>query len=377
MARKILYIITKSNWGGAQRYVYDLATHLPADFTAVAAFGGFGALSDKLKSRDIRTIPIARLERDIRPRNDIAVFLELFRLFRHERPDIVHLNSSKMAFLGAPAARLAGVPLVVFTAHGWPFNEDRPRRQKIVFRLLVFFSLLFTDRVIAVSDAVRNDVRRFPFIAKKITVIHNGIEIPAFRSKAESRTALAAREPRLASLPPDTQWLGINAELHRSKGIAYAIRAAELLSVAPVTLCIISSGDEHAALTEQIRNAKLENRVFLLGYIHNAAEHMKAFDIFLLPSITEALGYVLLEAGAAELPVIASRVGGIPEVIRHEETGFFVPPRDPAALAAAIEFFLAHPTDARTLGESLKQCVQKNFSLDRMLEQTFALYRSL
>src|SRR3989344_1038967 len=103
---KILYCITKSNWGGAQRYVYDLATHLPAEFEAAVVLGGDGALKTRLEIAGIPTIPLSRLERDIHIRGDIKTFFELLGIFRRERPDIIHLNSSKMGILGTLAARI-------------------------------------------------------------------------------------------------------------------------------------------------------------------------------------------------------------------------------------------------------------------------------
>ncbi|MBI1957546.1 MAG: glycosyltransferase family 4 protein [Candidatus Niyogibacteria bacterium] len=374
--KKILFCITKSGWGGAQRYVYDLATRLPAEFEPVVALGGFGILLDKLNDRKVRTIPIERLGRDIRMGSDISVFFELIRIFRRERPDIVHLNSSKMAFLGAPAARLAGIPLVVFTAHGWPFNEERPRWQRTALRAALFFALLFPHRIIAVSQAVRNDIRRFPGATRKTAVIHNGIGPAAFLSREESRARLIEREARLARIPANAPWIGINAELHKSKGIVYAIQAAAILAKeTPFVLCIISGGEEYEALKRQISDAGLAERVFLLGYVDAASRYLKAFDIFLLPSVTEALGYVLLEAGAAGLPVVASRVGGIPEIIEHEKTGLLVPPRDPEALERAMKFFIAHPDGARRIGENLRQKIASQFSLEKMAEQTLAVYR--
>lgn len=377
MATKILYIITKSNWGGAQRYVYDLASQLPPEFAPAVVLGGDGALRKALNENSIRVIALAHLGRDVRLWSDIKTFVELIRIFRHERPDIVHLNSSKMALLGAPAARIARVPFVVFTAHGWPFNEERPRWQQAILRVIASIALLFPHTVIAVSHAVRNDIRHFPCIARKTVVIHNGIEPIAFKSRAESRAALMGREPRLSRVPGGAPWIGINAELHKSKGITYAIRAAGLLSkTQPFVLCIVGDGQERASLAKQITDAGLEDSVFLLGRIDAAATYLNAFDIFLLPSVTEALGYVLLEAGAAELPVIASRVGGIPEIIEDHKTGLLVPPRDPAAIARAIEFFLTHPDTARAYGNNLRGYVQKNFSIERMLAQTLALYGS-
>ena len=135
--RRVLFIITKSNWGGAQRYVYDLATALPKhEFEVQVAFGQPGRLADALARAGIETYSIAALQRDVSLVADFRSFLELWRLLRTMRPDIVHLNSSKAAGLGALAARITRVPRVVFTVHGWPFAE----RRNLVWRMFAFLA---------------------------------------------------------------------------------------------------------------------------------------------------------------------------------------------------------------------------------------------
>ena len=128
--KKILFVITKSNWGGAQKYVYDLANelHRPnAEFEVAVAFGQEGQLAGKLREAGITTHPIRSLQRDVSVIADIKSFFELLRLFKTQKPDIAHLNSSKVGGLGALAARVAGVPKIIFTVHGWPFWETRGR----------------------------------------------------------------------------------------------------------------------------------------------------------------------------------------------------------------------------------------------------------
>jgi len=124
--KKIAYVITKSNWGGAQRYVYDLATNVPKNtFDVIVVCGGNGTLAKKLEQEGTRVIRIKGLERDIRFGSEIRVLYRLKHLFAQEQPDIVHLNSSKIGGLGSLAARMARVPHIIFTAHGFAFNEKR------------------------------------------------------------------------------------------------------------------------------------------------------------------------------------------------------------------------------------------------------------
>src|SRR3989344_2699239 len=126
MRKKILFLITKATWGGAQRYVYDLATNVPqADFEPIVAFGQSGRLTSMLAEKGIGAHQIPALGRDIAIVSDISSFFQILICLWREKPDVVHLNSSKAAALGAIAARIAGVQKIIFTVHGWPFNEKR------------------------------------------------------------------------------------------------------------------------------------------------------------------------------------------------------------------------------------------------------------
>ena len=368
---RILYVITKANWGGAQRYVYDLATAARDAGNEVAvAYGDEGALSRRLREEGIRTEQVAGLTRDIGIGRDIRSFFQLVRLFKQERPGVVHINSSKAGGLGALAARIAGVPLVIFTAHGWAFNEDRPGWQKIIIYKLAWLTILLSHRTICVSNAILRDVAWMPFAHSKCTVVYNGV----------SCDDLFSREAARATLAPHTvahYWVGMLSELHPTKRVGDAIRAfAAIAERHPeAVLFIISDGELRAELEQLIRDLHLNRRVVLLGAVTDARRYLRAFDIFVHVSISEALGLAILEAGCASLPVIATRVGGVPEIISDDSCGVLVPPRDHEALAAAIETLMDEPLRAADLGARLRARVQASFSKQAMLSETLALYR--
>lgn len=302
--KKILYVITKSNWGGAQRYVYDLATALPKEqFEVSVAFGQPGRLAEELSMAGITTYPIASLQRDISFGGDIKSFFELLQLFRTERPDIVHLNSSKAAGIGALAARLAGVPRIIFTAHGWPFWEDR---NSIVRALIYFFSWLtaiLSHTVITISDYDLHVAKQMPFVGRKAVRIYNGIDLHmAFGSADMIRSAF----------PPGAAITGTVGELNRNKNQQALIDQAKHKS--DMYVAIVGEGEERKTLEAKIRKEGLSDRVKLFGFIP-ASEVLKGFDVFALPSLKEGLPYVLLEAKAAGLPIIANRVGGVSEIL--------------------------------------------------------------
>lgn len=372
---KVLFVITKSNWGGAQRYVYDLAAGLPQEqFEVAVALGGSGALIQKLQERNIRVIPILSLIRDVSAKSDVGAFFELWSIIRSEKPDVVHLNSAKASGLGALAARLAGVPKIIFTAHGWAFNEDRSLLSRSVIKLFSWVTVLLTHKTIAVSEAVKNDTQKWPFIDDKVVTIKNGVTGTKFFEPEKARIHLFARGN--IRVPENAFVVGSIAELHNNKGLESAIEALAKLVVKNHSLYyfILGDGEEKERLNALVGQRGLQGRVFLLGFVDNASHYLSAFDAFILPSIKEGLPYVILEAGLAGLPVVASRVGGIPEVIEDGKTGLLVPARNPEAIAESVEKLVSTPPLAKRLGEALRERVQREFSLKRELDETIALY---
>ena len=375
---KVLFVITKSNFGGAQKYVYDLATSIPKDkFDITVALGGSGLLIQKLNEKGIRVLPIPSLARDVNTANDLSAFFELLSIFRNERPDVVHLNSAKAGGVGALAARFARVPKIIFTAHGWAFNEARSQLQCIIIKFFSWITVLLSHNTITVSDAVKNDTRNWPLMGNKIVVIKNGIKEPEFYTKDSARERLFALAE--TELTPDAFIVGTIAELHKSKGLQYAIEAFAKLAQKNQNMryFVLGSGDEKERLDGLVKHYGLQGRVFLLGFVEDASRFLMAFDVFILPSTTEALGLVLLEAGHAGLPVVASNIGGIPEIIEDGKTGILVQPRDSRGLADAIKKIFDSHTMRMSLGTTLNKKIVDDFSLEKALSKTLSLYEKM
>jgi len=196
-----LFVITKSNFGGAQRYVYDLATHLPRKRYEVAvALGGtgghsaqLGSLHHKLALAGIRTIPIKHFMRDVSFIEDLRVFGELVTLFLDEKPDIVHVTSSKAGGLGALAARIARTPRIVFTSHGLAYDESwRPRWQRTFILMASWLTMLLANCTIQISEDTCRRARSLPFLSKKVALVYNGIGQPTSCDRATARSELTA-----------------------------------------------------------------------------------------------------------------------------------------------------------------------------------------
>ena len=374
--KKILFVITKSNWGGAQRYVYDLATSLDRNqFNPEVVLGGNGLLKEKLEKAGIPVTSLSTMERDINIKKEFLSAKELWKLLRQKKPDILHLNSSKAGGLGAFVARLAGTKRIIFTAHAWAFNENREFVSKMIISFLHWLTVMLAHQTIAVSEAVKEQIVHMPFMRNRIKVIHLGVETSEYKTKEEARSFLMKKSNiNLENTNQQELWVGIVAELHPVKGILYAIDAIALIieKNPNLKLYIIGEGDQRPIIEKQIEKRRLTENVYLVGFIDNAKSYLKAFDIFTLPSLSEAFGYTLLEAGLAGVPVIATSVGGIPEVI--DEAGVIIPSKNAKALSEAMQKLLSSEELRQQLGTSLNERVKEIFSVKKMCEQTLDVY---
>jgi glycosyltransferase involved in cell wall biosynthesis len=372
--KKVLFLITKSNWGGAQRYVYDLATNLDKNqFEAAVALGGDGTLKQLLVHAGIRVIPLHTLERDISIKKELAFIKELWRVLRTEKPDVLHVNSSKAGAIGTLLGRLARVPRVLFTAHGWAFNEDRPAWQKLIIKKVHWLTVLFSHKTIAVSNAIVKQMD-WPFTQTKMKVIHPGRSIGVMYEKAEARAKLASENPELQSHLADP-WILTIAELHPIKRLNILVEAMSKVCTQndSVRSIIIGAGSHREQLETQIKKLGLVKRVFLVGSITEAARFLPAGDLFVLPSKSESYGYVLHEAGLAALPVIATNVGGIPDVISHNKTGRLIRPDDADALSREVEHFLKYTDKWQMYARDLNTEMKKR-TAQKMVDATTAMY---
>jgi glycosyltransferase involved in cell wall biosynthesis len=374
---KILYVITKSNWGGAQRHVFDLATAMKdKGHDVYVALGGEGILKKRLEAAGIYTFSIAALGRDVSLGKDFNSFKEIWNVIRNKRPDIVHLHSTKVTGLGSVAARLLRVKLVVQTIHGWAFNEDRPIHERLAIRIFSWITMLLCHRTILLSEFEYSQAMSFPWIKEKLKLIPLGVKAPTFMSVDGAKQTIA----KMVGLDvPDFNKrtvIGTIAELHRNKGLTYLINAmAAVVQEYPAAICIvIGDGEEKAALGMLIQERKLEKNFFLAGYLEHASEYLKAFSVFTLPSVKEGLPYTILEAGQASLPVIATPVGGIPEIVEDMRSGILVQARNQRELAHAISFMIEHPIERKQYGTALREKIATKFSMETMINSLQELY---
>jgi glycosyltransferase involved in cell wall biosynthesis len=375
-SQKILYLITKSNFGGAQKYVFELAREAKKEGYEVAvACGGTGEagaptghLVKKLVEADIETRFVTHFQRDMSLLDDLLAFFEVWKLLRFTKPDTLHVTSSKAGGIGAFAGRLAGVKNIIFTSHGLTVDEVwRPRWQRILIYIGTWVTLRLAHQNIMISTETYERARDMPGMKDRVVLIKNGLAPVTFLEQKVARAKLAPH------IPPNTLWIGGVGELHPNKNWLVAILAMNNLPK-DTHFIIIGEGEERKALERTIEHHHLQDRVHLVGY-KDAAQYLKAFDIFILPSLKEGLPYVLLEAALAELPTIASDLPGNRDIITSGETGLLVEPTPPL-IATTLEMLVRDAGMRRRLGAAHKEKVESTFSIKQMCDKTFALYAS-
>lgn len=380
---KVLFIITKGNFGGAQRYVYDLATNIPKqDFDVIVACGDQDGdtLKNKLELSGIRTLTLNGSGREINTVSDFSVLKQIIKIIEQEKPDSIHLNSSKIGFLGVVAIiylRLkslifdlkCSIPLCVFTSHGWAFNEkNRKTFWKYIYILSYYITILGSDEVTAVSQKTKKDICWLPFIKNKIKVIHNGMSDFETLNREESRKILECdKKILICSI----------GELHPSKGYDVALQAiSKLSSDIKEKICyrIVGEGEERVNIESQIAELELNDNVKLLGQIDNAKKLLSGVDILLLPSRNENLPYVILEAGQSKVAIVATSVGGIGEIITDMEDGILVHKENVKELLEGILYIISHQDKQKEFGEKIFEKIKKEFSIEKMVKETTKLY---
>jgi len=357
-AKKVLIAITKSNFGGAQKYVYILSKTLKnKGFLVKVLLGGDGILAEKLKNEGIDTIEIKSLQRDFSLLKEIKVFFEILRILRAEKPNVFHLNSSKIGAIGAFAGRLAGIKKIIFTAHGFAFNEDRGWLSKFIIKVIYWKTFWFSHKTIFVSEETKRQAPKFFLPDSKFVVIYNAIEKIDFLPKQEAKEILSHKNPLL---DPNKKWVGSLAELHHIKRINLLIKSAKeiLKNRNDIQFVVFGEGEERKNLEKKIQKGKIEESFILFGQLESASKYLKALDLFVLPSKSEAMPLSILEAMHAQIPIVASRVGGIPEMIYED----FIFSGDDLTekILGKLGLEVNHDTE--------------KFSLDKLTEKTLKIY---
>ncbi len=376
----VLHIITRMVKGGAQENVLDKTVRLdPNLFSCILATGPSegpeGSLLEIAKKRqaDVREIPW--LVREISPLNDIRAVISLARIIRKERPDIVHTHTSKAGIVGRAAARIARVPVVIHEPHGHVFHGYYGKFKTGVFIALERWFSRWSDRIVMLTSNEQADhiaLRIAP--ADKFVTIHSGIDYTQMLNDSSAPGAL--RTP--LSIDKDAKVIGTLGRLVDIKGQIHLINAMpEILSQVPnAHLVLVGSGPLREDLQRSAEALGVGARVHFAGYRSDIAACLKDIDVFVLPSLNEGMGRVLVEAMVMSLPLVASDICGIRDLVQDGRNGRLTPVGDSGAIARAVVEILNGPDLAVRMGEAGYRIAVPGYGVEAMIEQTQSLYRS-
>lgn len=355
---RLLIVITLAEVGGAQTYVASLLPAVRERFDVTVAAYGPGPLVAAASAAGVDYVPLRYVRRAVHPWLDLRGLVELVRLFRRVRPDVVHLNSSKAGVLGAVAARIARVPAVVFTVNGWAFNNFRSSRTVKVYLWGARLIGRLSDRIVCVAERERElGLAARVCTPEQAVVIHNAVDV------GSASVASPGNEP------PRVITVGRFAY---PKDFVTLVRALD--GVEAETL-VVGDGPDRDEIEREI--ARTGARVQLLGERDDVPEQLAASHVFVLSSRSEGLPLSILEAMAAGLPVIASDVGGVPELVADGETGFVVPVGDEDALREALRRLVADSKLRARMGAASRRRAQEHFDLPLLRRAHLGLYESL
>lgn len=375
--RRILHIITRLDRGGsAENTLLSAAGLDPDQWDVTIAVGPTtqdpGPTLQRARERGVRFVDVPSLVRAPDPWKDLQALRQLRHLLR-QGWDVVHTHTSKAGILGRWAARGLGVP-VVHTPHGHVFYGYYGSIVTRAFVTAERRAARWCDRLVALTVADRQDHERFGVgETGQWVVIHSGVDFSGLDRSERSRDEVRAD----LGIEADRPVVGTLGRLTAIKGQADLIDAVSFLQAEPLPhLLLIGDGEEQGALRARAEQVGLQDRTLLCGWRTDIGDLLRAIDVFVLPSHNEGMGRALVEAMYLGLPVIATDVGGIPELIEDGVQGLLVPPRAPAALADAIARMLSDTELRHRVGDQAALRA-RDYGADRMVERLVELYDSL
>jgi len=367
---KVLHIIGGGEFGGAEKHILNLAGVLDqkavdltvcclfsAPFVQIAAKAGINALAVPMHSKF-----------------DFAVMGKLSDLIKHGEYDLVHTHGVRANLLGRLAARRAGKKKVITTVHSLLEKDYREIASRYANTLAEKATRFLTDHFIAVSKGLKDRLVAGGIPANSITVIYNGILLDEL--KPEQATVVARREKFGGR---ETSLVGIVARLHVVKGHCYFLDAArEVLLQRPQTrFLIVGDGPNRGELEKLADSMGISDRVIFTGFVEDVYSLMAGLDLLVISSLWEGFGLTAIEAMVLGTPVVATEVGGLPEVVQHGETGLLTPPANGPSLAKNIIWMLDHPQEAREMAGKGGDIVRREFTAEEMARRTIDLYRKV
>lgn len=374
---RVLHIHTRGVVGGSGTNTLFTMENLPKDkYIAELACGSGGPLVDEAKKNNLTLEKVPHLINEINPFFDLVAIFELIILMTRKNYDIVHTHNSKAGILGRFAANISRVPIIIHTQHSCVYKYGTLNYfQKKLFYFLEKISARFTDKIIYISQSLREEFIKSNISTKDNSVtIYSGIDIKNFKITVD-----VARKKQQLGLETGDFLVGIISRLEAGKGNEFVIESIPRIikKVHNIKFIFVGEGCLRPNLESLAVSLGVKDKIKFLGLREDVPELLHIFDIVCLASLYEGMGRVLLEAQAAGTPVVATKIGGIVDIVKDGKTGILVPARDTDALADAI-IKLAQDKNLRAkMSEEAQRFVDWRFSSEKMVEDIINLYEEL
>ena len=365
---RVLHLTKSAGLYGAEKVILNLLEHLNPDKFDIylAAF-----VEDRRPHRELLKESEKRGGKTIaircRKRLDVQALKELLSILKKNDIDILHCHEMKSRAYGLIAAKVIELPIVA-TNHNW----IRENRTVATYELLDAFSLRFFDRIIAVSEEVKQLMLKFKIPQRLISVVRNGINLKESCEKRDDNTSLR----HALGIAENVRVVGMVGRLSIEKGIKYFLEAAQKTLVKMPNICflIVGDGPMEKELKQHTKMMGIEGRVVFTGFYKDIAALYSLLDVYVLTSLREGTPMALLEAMAARVPVVATGVGGVAQVVRHNENGILVKSHDPEEISESVLHLLRNPLESARLAANAKKALREEYSAERMAGQYENIY---
>lgn len=355
----LIHVILKLDVGGLERVVIDLLRNLNLRIynPILCCLEKYGTMIQEVNELGIDVIALGKKEEGL----ELSLIPRLAKILRQNKIDILHSHNSSPHFYSTLAGKVAGTPINIYTIHG----QELHRADKLLSYM--------TDMIVAVSDDARKlMVRRGGIPQRKVMTILNGIDEGKYHSDVN-----VTLKKRSIGLAEDDLVIGIVARLAPEKDHNTLLEAFKIVlqkTNKKVKLVVVGDGNLRKELEEKARHISISENTIFLGERHDVPELLATFDLFVLSSLTEGISLTLLEAMAAGLPIVATNVGGNPEIVLNNQTGIIVPSRDPISMANGIVKVIGNINKAKQMGEMGKDRMAKVFSVKTMAKKYEEVY---
>jgi glycosyltransferase involved in cell wall biosynthesis len=333
-----------------------------------------GPLIGLVQSHHMDVIPFRNMVQPIHPFRDMLTLAELTHYLKKNKYDIIHTHNSKAGFLGRLAGRWAHVPVIIHTVHGFAFHMQEPAWRQILFRLLERRASRWCDKMIFISQPLIDWALRERIVGNdKIIKIYSGIDLNQFRPVSEETKARIRRKWHMGV---EDAVIGIVSKLWEGKGHSTLIKAFQEVkkAIPNAKLVIVGEGYLQDSLHALVNELGLNDSILFTGFQMDVSEIIATFDVAVLPSFFEGMGRVLLEAMAMGKPLIASRVGGIPDLVEDSVNGILTVAGDVQGLAKVIQQILGDKNLSDRMGQAGRNRVTEQFSAAMMVRNIENVY---